>query len=337
MPQYTSIFKKVIHKILHFVISTKKNRILGGEVKNRKRLNYVNHDMSPLKEIGRCPLCSSTSYQTMQYYDINTLIQEWISQFRMNPVSETYQNAVLEKRKCTHCEGIFFNYRLDDTERMYEELAKMAGYYPRERWDFDAAIELIHQFKPNEILEVGCGNGYFLDKIINLSSIILGTELNSQARSVCISKGLNVISERLDKIKGKFDMICSFQVLEHLEKPTEFIGQCLNLLNKHGKLIFSTPNPEGVLKVIGGILEIPPHHQFDFSYKAYEYIAKIFNLRIVAYQVQPLTFDEYYAYIQKSHEYEGKILEKDFIIYLYNSEKPNLSGHTHIICFEKSE
>jgi len=43
-----------------------------------------------------------------------------------------------------------------------------------------------------------------------------------------------------------FDVLCSFQVIEHLEKPEHFFKEANRVLKKDGLLIISTPNPEGI-------------------------------------------------------------------------------------------
>ncbi|MDD5175819.1 MAG: methyltransferase domain-containing protein [Sterolibacterium sp.] len=97
------------------------------------------------------------------------------------------------------------------------------------------------------ILEVGCGTGgniEMLDKFGRVSAL----EMDDAARSIAATKTNNCHDIRAgycpDKIpftRQKFDLICMFDVLEHIEQDTETLLVIKNLLEKNGRILMTVP------------------------------------------------------------------------------------------------
>lgn len=96
------------------------------------------------------------------------------------------------------------------------------------------------------ILEFGCGNGGFLRKIKRVASDVAGIELMAEARKKIQEDGIPVY-ETLDDINQKYDIICMFMVIEHLNNPKEVLRRVQNILNKDGLLICETVNSQDAL------------------------------------------------------------------------------------------
>lgn len=109
-----------------------------------------------------------------------------------------------------------------------------------------------------KILDAACGVGYgsyFLSKVEN-SSIF---SIDRSDYAIDIAKN-NFKSENIhylvddchtlakSSLFGPFDYIVSFETLEHLPFPTEFLNKCYDNLSVGGKLIISTPNKQISLK-----------------------------------------------------------------------------------------
>lgn len=103
------------------------------------------------------------------------------------------------------------------------------------------------------LLEVGCGPGYFLRCMEEWfpNSALTGLDVEqslldfaaSSLRDVhlCLSDGKNLPFD-----DNAFDVVCSFQVVEHLEEPELFFHEAARVLRPGGLLFLSTPNPEGI-------------------------------------------------------------------------------------------
>ena len=299
---------------------------------NLKNVNTISN-AEKIETVNCCPVCGSTQFLVTGRIDINYLIETWVNKRNFNPIPLVYLDKKLEQRLCKHCELTYYNYLLKDSTQLYDLLAKN-NYYPAFRPEFEFVINFIKKNKIKSLLEVGCGGGGFLDKIQNYIPLALGSEYSETAINICKTKNLNVTNEKLENINREFDVVCSFEVLEHVSDIKEFINSCLYKVNKNGYLIVSTPNPNGVLNFTGdGILDLPPHHQHIISKATFNYIAKLFNLKIVDYYEAKLTYNEYENYVK---HLTNKNLD-GLDIAGFNLTSKVLSGHSHVVVFKRQD
>lgn len=94
------------------------------------------------------------------------------------------------------------------------------------------------------ILDVGCGNGYFLSTLPIDRFSCYGVEINKRGRGLSRKRGIKIIGSQLNKIRfdHKFDVTTMWHVLEHIEKPWELMSEVHRLLSPNGILVFQTPN-----------------------------------------------------------------------------------------------
>ena len=111
-------------------------------------------------------------------------------------------------------------------------------------------IKYVHflnkKYYRNDFLEVGAGIGSFTDEYKkNISNIFL-TEINKNNLKILNEKykedkNVTILEGHIDKISHKFNTICHFNVLEHIEKDKEEIIECLKKINKDGYLVILVP------------------------------------------------------------------------------------------------
>ncbi len=104
-----------------------------------------------------------------------------------------------------------------------------------------------------KLLEVGHGAGYFLRCMEKWfpESEIYGLDID---RSFSEFAALHLKKARLITHDGQmlpfsddsFDIVCSLQVIEHLERPESFFAEANRVLKERGFLIIATPNPMGI-------------------------------------------------------------------------------------------
>lgn len=110
-----------------------------------------------------------------------------------------------------------------------------------------------------KVLEVGCGPGYFLRCIERWfpESEIYGIDIDD---SLIEHAKLHLKRTILIKHDGQdipfpddgIDIVCSLQVIEHLERPQSFFTEAKRVLKENGLLIVATPNLTGIpAKILG--------------------------------------------------------------------------------------
>ena len=145
---------------------------------------------------------------------------------------------------------------------LYEELQKSDWYYEASRPEFPFAKALT---KPGiRVLEIGSGEGNFLS-LLPPEVQAVGLEFNDASIDKCRARGLKVeklpIAEYAAEHACEFDLVCSFQVLEHVSEPLNFLEPALACLKPGGRLVISVPNDEAPMaEMTNAWLNLPPHH-----------------------------------------------------------------------------
>ncbi len=109
-------------------------------------------------------------------------------------------------------------------------------------------IKYIRKYKESgKLLEVGCGEGYFLKRISSYYSI-WGIDINEYAVDIAREVAPKAIIKLCDATKlpfktSFFDVIVAFDVIEHLRQPELFFKEANRVLKIGGILIVRTPNP----------------------------------------------------------------------------------------------
>ena len=180
-------------------------------------------------------------------------------------------------------------------ELFYEEAMKLLAphYYRETRWEYQRVDKYFGDDK--RILEIGSGRGDFLNIVEKNSSYSVGLELNREAIKTkhCLSPLLPETVEEHSKNCELYDVVCSFQVLEHIAEPHRFLLSSLKCLRDGGHLILSVPNDEFILhQKYMDPLNLPPHHLGCYSEKVFRSIAKNLDLNFVSAEHQPPSFPQ---------------------------------------------
>jgi len=164
--------------------------------------------------------------------------------FSARRVTEHFHYKIV---RCRHCGLVFSREILPD-----DVLARL---YSSSRVTFDEYTGIIREdywrhLSPflNEInkgsaLEIGCSSGFFLEKLLEEGfKNAYGCEPSIEA----IGKAPPLIKKNIYSgffkngiyQKNSFDLVCSFQTLDHLSNPDEIIEICHNILRPNGIAYF---------------------------------------------------------------------------------------------------
>ncbi len=188
----------------------------------------------------------------------------------------------------------------------YAELQqRLADDYYHE-WKFENQLALDVIRAGDKVLDIGCGIGNFLIRAKDKATVT-GLELNEKAIEVCKQRGLNVLNERIEdhalQNEGAYDVVCLFQVLEHIYDVKPFLENALKVLKSGGKLVIGVPNNEpyflGYDKYC--TLNLPPHHMGLWNATVFERTARLFNLKMQQHRYDVKGSIRTYAYLKAKY------------------------------------
>lgn len=136
----------------------------------------------------------------------------------------------------------------------------------RQARKFEKAIERIGP-KSKTLLDIGCGNGFFLSMIKNQwdSVLAIGVDDNDDALNYAKQQGLEVYKEIPEGVL--FDYATFWGLLEHVKDPSKFLDGVKKILKRPGRIIACVPNVESaVVEHLGSqCVTFCPQHLSYFS------------------------------------------------------------------------
>jgi SAM-dependent methyltransferase len=118
--------------------------------------------------------------------------------------------------------------------------------------------------------------------------------MNRDALAQAKGNGLTVFGESLQsfapKNLNKFDVVCLFQVVEHISEVGEFLAACIETMRPGGKLILSVPNNDALMFRLQNLspLNSPPHHMGLWEINSLISLADILPLSLKSVEYEPL-------------------------------------------------
>jgi SAM-dependent methyltransferase len=239
------------------------------------------------------PLTGKPSVRLVKKLDPREVFRRWNETFSID-VSHCFAGVnEIEQWRCDESRLLFYMpLSIAGDASVYEGLrmTSRGSYYMEDKWEYGAAERWLPDI--GKVLEIGCGDGHFLKRCARRGLTAVGLELappqlpyDDRKRIVIRSEMLN---EHLPDHANAYDVVCSFQVLEHVAWPREYLEDSVKLLKPGGLMIIGTPNSESFLKYAYNLLDMPPHHMTGWSAPVYRFLERILPIKVEQLIYEPL-------------------------------------------------
>ncbi len=299
----------------------------------------------------KCPLCENTNIKKLETVNKDDLVYLYK---KMTDIDFGYLiNQDINYCECKECQLRYFDPLITGDEKFYNALQKFEWYYMDEKEEYVYAKEYIKA--TDKVLEVGSGKGAFAKHIPTKDYI--GLDFSENAKKMAEKNGIIIENEMIqdyaEKHPNSFDVVVSFQVLEHVSDSKSFIEAKIKALKSGGRMIIAVPSEDSFLKyVTNGILNMPPHHVTRWSDETLEFIAKKYDLEVEAIyheKVQEVHKNWFLATFFRSVLSSNKLIDRSlknkfvskgcsllsrvFTKSLHDEMLPN--GHTVLVVYRK--
>jgi SAM-dependent methyltransferase len=194
--------------------------------------------------------------------------------------------------RCQECGLVFSNETLPD-----EALLKLYGdshvtfgnYIPTIRKDYWRHLQpFVKGRELKSALEIGCSSGFFLEELKSQGfHKVYGCEPSLEAKNKAVAEIRDSIHlgffQKNIYPSQSFDLVCSFQTLDHLPDPLETLRNCREILKPGGLAYFICHNVEAlqakILKEKSPIIDI--EHIYLFSKKTLRRIFEKTGFKVV--------------------------------------------------------
>jgi len=235
-----------------------------------------------------CPLCRSPSSQVVETLDAGKIAALYRKAYGLD-VRHLFAEPQLAFRRCGDCDLRFFEAARAGDQAFYAGLNRNEWYYMEEKPEFEFARQVIGD--AGAVLEVGAGAGLFARKLAR--ERYTGLEFSESAARYAERAGIRLLNESIQAHAlahpGRYDVVCHFQVLEHVEDPRGFLEACVACLRPGGTLIVAVPAWDCFLRTVtNDLLNLPPHHLTRWSDAAVSAIARLLGLELLRVKHEPV-------------------------------------------------
>lgn len=150
--------------------------------------------------------------------------------------------------------------------------------------------------KGSSVLEIGGGEGIFLDMLKKSGYDVELIEPSVSASQRAAKRGLNVQNDYFQNVSfnKKYSLICMAHVLEHVDDPLHAIDQIKQLLAPGGFILLAQTNFKGFMPWLlkaDWYAWVPDQHFTHFSLAGLRFLARKSSLSVSTYKYSRLVHD----------------------------------------------
>jgi 2-polyprenyl-3-methyl-5-hydroxy-6-metoxy-1,4-benzoquinol methylase len=140
----------------------------------------------------------------------------------------------------------------------------------------DVSAELIADRMPKtgRLLDVGCGFGFFMERMWRAGWSVEGIEVSATGRCYARQRwGFDIHPQPLEELalaKHRYDVVTLFYVIEHVDDPIRVLKTVNSILKPGGLVLLRWPHTTPIVKLLrpwAHRLDLyhTPYHLYDFS------------------------------------------------------------------------
>ncbi len=137
------------------------------------------------------------------------------------------------------------------------------------------------------VMEIGCNDGSFLEKVMEYTKNTIGVEPSSNVGDMAKKKGIEIYTEffgsnfsQINKFKNKIETIYAANCICHIPDVNDVFSTAEELLSQNGYFVYEDPYLGSMLS-LGSFDQIYDEHTYIFSVTAVSKLAKKHNLKLV--------------------------------------------------------
>ena len=259
-----------------------------------------------------CPICSNTQNNRLLYSVSSTeaakhfLLTHGINDSGLkevvNKVSDLWHNDSASVINCAACGFVFADPFIAGDYEFYNLLPHAQSESPENwKWEFNKTFKKISSLaKQNDklsLLEIGASTGDFVKRIarvIDKKNIFclehseIGIKSIQKAGIAAQSFHFHDLRHK-QEFSHKFDIICLFQVLEHLDKIDETFKTFNEIIKPGGHLFIGVPNGKKIRfnELNDALLDMPPNHIGRYNDKVFKFLGEKHGWKIEETAIEP--------------------------------------------------
>jgi len=227
-----------------------------------------------------------------------------------------YNNQEYKRYECPNCdvhwwEPLKIIPEFCESEVFEGLIARHAGVGTRLGENLKAFFKHLPSNVRGRLLDVGCGDGRFLRYAKEQGFEVWGIDFDKKAvENVKRNLGIDTVFAmsleefyKYAKEKNlKFDVITFFEVLEHQDKPREFLEMVKGLLKEGGYIAGSVPDRESIFVELlryNRVDDYPPNHFLRFSKPSLEKALNFAGFKDIEIYELDFTFVDLFPYLEK--------------------------------------
>jgi len=278
--------------------------------------------------------------------DTSSIIKLYEEQLNIDVSSSFKEYSKIFLCKCNKTGyKFYFPKEVQGNLTFYDSFKEKENYYLQWKWEYGEAKKWI---APNDsVLEIACGTADFLKSVSNSKNKCIGFDINASQFN---ESNLKIFTSNFDDFfksnNDKFDVIVSFQFLEHIFDVKIFFDIVSNHLTQNGKLILGLPNNNSKIVKKEGVTNIPPHHMGCWTPKSIRKIAQKWGFNVKFQKTESLQPEHFVIYDKNLYnlflrrkskiKFIGKIINSiHYKLFICCYKLGLIKGHTFLTVLQK--